>query len=166
MSSNITAEADTLLKEHLVQDPPVPILEILESEGYIVHLTDFSEYTGEVAGYIDLQAKTVFLNQADSPARQAVTMGYALGLLKLHQPKLEKDPDLRVCYRLPITEQVTDAVKADGHEFAACLLIPKSSLEKYAENQLASSSSLAIVFGVTQELLSYRLQTLDSHMKP
>lgn len=158
-------KAEQLLKTFLVETPPVPILELVEGHGLVVRPAQFDEYTSEVAGYLDLAAKTLFINQIDSPSRQAVTMGYALGLLKLHEAEVASNPDARVCYRSPLVDQLDNPIAADAFCFASFVLIPENALEYYQDKEFVSATSLARIFGVTNELLQYRQSLAEGENK-
>ena len=149
-------EANRVLAENSVIEPPVPVISIAENYGLRVFVADFKGYEN-VSGYIDLAAQRIFVNRNDSENRQAFTIAHEIGHHVLHAERLREDPDFSIMYRAPIGGE-SDPVEQEANCFAANLLVPRQFLIEYQDLPL---SKIAVIFGVSEEVASYRLKSLS-----
>lgn len=147
------AAAEKLLREFSVIDAPVPLAEMVRSQGLKLlkgHIPDPS-----VAGYIDLRRNEIVVSDSDGRGRQNFTVAHELGHFLLHRHLLEANPDLGIMHRRPIGGE-SDPKEREANAFAACLLVPDSLLAKYYVYQPANQ--VARIFGVSEEVIRYRLK--------
>lgn len=151
------SKAEEVLRDNLVEEPPVKITEIARNYGLLVETADLGEYGADVAGFIDPASKIIYVNKKDSATRQAFTIAHELGHWLMHQDELEKEPNkYAVLYRKPLGTVNGDPVEKQANTFAANLLVPKKMLEKYAKD--SDINTLADIFGVSTEVIGYRLK--------
>jgi len=161
-AENIASE---VLRENFISKPPVPVYELARNYGYEVME---AELPSNVAGLVDIKKNIIFINKADTDTRKAFTVAHELGHIKLHSSELKKNPDLGILYRRPLGEKDSDEKEQEANFFAASLLVPESMyedvLKQYKdvlpENKIELLSAL---FGVSQEVLGYRLHHFDLH---
>ncbi len=162
MSDFIKAKntALSVLAENYISEPPIKVVELVKNYGFDVMETDLPN---DIAGFVDPQKKVIYLNISDTPSRKAFTVAHELGHIKLHLKDLNDNPDLGILYRKPLGKKDEDPKEQEANCFAANLLVPeqmlKATIKKYGD--LASVENLAILFGVSQEVIRYRLHDLN-----
>lgn len=152
--------ANSQLREFGVLDAPVPATAMARREGLKLQYADFPE-DENVSGFIDARTNSIYVNAAEAPSRQLFTIAHELGHWILHRQQVLDGRQYRV-----LTREALDAPKptieqeADG--FAADLLVPKFLLDKYYLHAPVrpSRTSLARIFGVSEEVIRYRLRNL------
>lgn len=137
--------------------PPIPVLEIAESNGVNVVFIDFGKHSESVAGFCDFKAKRLFVNAKDKPERQSFTMAHELGHWMLHRDVFLADPA-----RYPVLPRFSepnekDPLEKEANKFAACLLVPKRLLSPVKE---APVSALARIFGVSRTMMEFRVKNV------
>ena len=149
--------ASEVRKENFVREPPVRIYEIARNYHLRVVEADFAsgKFVG-VSGLLDLKESKIVLERSDSPARKRFTTAHELRHFLLHKKHLEKEPDLGILLRRPLGHADSDAREQEANCFAANLLVPNVLLVKYRDH---SDDLLARLFGVSLEMIGYRLQT-------
>lgn len=151
--------AEKVLSDNFIEEPPVDIREIAKNYGLEIVEVALPPKANDVAGYIDPETKTVYVNLNDSPARRNFTIAHELGHWILHQDKLEEQPEkYAVLYRIPLGIANKDPVESEANTFAANLLVPKEMLENY---KTLSNEELAKKFGVSSTVIGYRLKDQD-----
>jgi Zn-dependent peptidase ImmA (M78 family) len=167
MSNFIKAKqtAEEVLKENYVTTPPVPVVEIAKNYGYQVIE---GELPSNIAGLVDLERHIIYVNQFDSPTRKAFTIAHELGHIKLHADLLQKNPDMTILYRRPLGKKDDKTEEQEANCFAASLLVPdemlQNILKEYSSLKLTDENnrnSLATIFGVSNEVIGYRLHDLQ-----
>lgn len=150
-------KAEEVLSANHIVEPPVPITSILETYGIRYVEGEFKE--PEIAGVIDAKKRLVYVDINDSPARKAFTLAMALGHFEIHPKQLEENPKTGVIERNPLGVSLKPKAPEEAKKFAAFLLVPEKMLENTTEKygDLATVGVLADLFGVTQELIRYRL---------
>jgi len=144
---------DEVLKENFVLSPPVRIEDIAANYGLTLVEADLAD---DIAGFIDQTKKKIYVNKNDSDTRQAFTIAHELGHWLLHRTQLNSDPDkYAVLYRKPLGGSNGDPVEKEANFFAAHLLVPKSLLEKYKDED---PNTIAKIFGVSPEVVGYRMK--------
>lgn len=158
--SLVRRTANAQLREFGVLDAPVPATAMARRQGLQLKYADFPE-DENVSGFIDAPTGSIYVNAAEPPSRQLFTIAHELGHWLLHNAQVREGKQYRV-----LTREALDAPKpriereADG--FAADLLVPRFLLDKYYRNApiRPSRSSLARIFGVSEEVIGYRLKNL------
>jgi Zn-dependent peptidase ImmA (M78 family) len=154
---HVQDEVDTMLSDNFVIEPPVPIVAIARNYELLVKEVDLGTFGARVAGFIDPLQKIIYVNEKDKPNRQAFTVAHELAHWILHQDKLHSEPSkYAVLYRSPLGASTEDVVEKEANAFAAKLLVPRDMLLKYKDN--SSISTMARIFGVSEELIGYRLK--------
>ena len=90
--------------------PPIPVVEIAESNGVDVVFADFGSHSEKVAGFCDFGAAKLYVNKADIKERQFFTVAHELGHWILHREFFMKNPEqyyyfplhARYCDRAPL----------------------------------------------------------------
>jgi len=166
-------EADRLLKEYRVHEPPVPVGDIARGEGAQIARDRFE---GNESGFILRDGKTTIIgvNTLTSRRRQRFTIAHELGHLLLHEGKpLIVDHSIRVNFRNDVSSMATDDEEIEANAFAAALLMPRNlilnNLKAYITKVAQRSESisredliaqLAREFDVSAEAVGYRLMNL------
>lgn len=137
--------------------PPVPVHEIAEMSGVNIVFVDFGKHREEVSGLCDFKTKRIYVNQDDSPERQAFTMAHELGHWILHREIFLEDPE-----SYPVLPRFSDPNRGDplekeANKFAACLLVPERLLRTVRG---APVSSLAAIFGVSRTMMEFRVKNV------
>jgi hypothetical protein len=156
----VRGAANTQLRDFGVLDAPVPVTAMARRQGLTLRYADFP-HDENVSGFIDAKSKSIVVNAAEPPSRQMFTIAHELGHWLMHRQQVMDDRQYRV-----LTREALDAPKpliekeADG--FAADLLVPKFLLDKYYENAPVrpSRASLARIFGVSEDVIRYRLKSI------
>ncbi|OGG42166.1 hypothetical protein A3A21_02165 [Candidatus Jorgensenbacteria bacterium RIFCSPLOWO2_01_FULL_45_25b] len=153
----VNEEVTKILRANFVIAPPVRIEEIAQNYGLKIVEADFKLYSDNVSGVIDLKTNTIYVNQNEPDVRQAFTIAHELAHYILHKSELEKDQTgkLSVLYRKALGELNQDPKEKEANCFAANLLVPAELLEKYKDYNI---DTIAKIFGVSQEVIGYRLQ--------
>ncbi len=160
---------DRVLRENAVTKPPIRIFEIVRRYELDVAFAQFSDYS-TVAGYIDIEARRIVISEREIATRQKFTVAHELGHWLMHRELIKSDPDKGVLLRNALDEPNPDPLEKEANAFAARLLVPSSLLDKYRgivedstgfigdEAVAGSSRMFANIFGVSRELMSYRLR--------
>lgn len=153
-------EAKKVLSDNFVTQAPVPIYDIARKSGLRIEVTPFPTKFSHIQGFItkDNSAYTMYVNANDSEGERNFTIAHELGHWKLHKSELEKDLNKSVLFRLPLAELNKDPLEDAANEFAASLLIPDDILK---QNEGKSPSDLARIFGVSEDVIGYRLKLLE-----
>lgn len=150
-------KADQVLSENLVTEPPVKVTDIARNYDLLVEEVDLGSFGARVAGFIEPKQKVIYVNKKDKPYRQAFTVAHELAHWLMHQDLLHSQTDkYAVLYRSPLGAPSEDLVEKEANAFAARLLVPKDMLKKYKNK--ADISTIANIFGVSDELIGYRLK--------
>lgn len=152
-------QAAEILIENNISKPPIPIQEITENYGIKVIEIVLDH---KIAGFIDPEKKIIYINKSDSASRKAFTVAHELGHFNLHQEELKKDPKIGILYRRPLGKKDDDEFEQEANCFAANLLVPFEMLKQYRDEykKLATVEMLSSLFGVSAEVIRYRLHDL------
>lgn len=152
------AEAAKVLREFGVGEPPVPVIKIAREHGLTVQFARFPAKRSKVSGFIDTAECKVFVNVAEPPQRQLFTVAHELGHWLLHREEVDDDKMYRVLMREPLSGP-KPAMEKEADAFAAALLVPERLLDRYWHAPVRPSrQSLARLFGVSEEMIGYRLR--------
>ena len=150
-------KANEVLGKNYVTEPPVNIADIAKNYGLSIKEVTIEQPT--VAGFIDPQSKTIYVSSSDSPARKAFTVAHELGHWLLHGDKLVSEPNkYAILYRQPLGESNKDPIEKQANCFAANLLVPKKFLDKYQKDPVYTPEIIADIFGVSKEVIGFRMQ--------
>lgn len=135
--------------------PPIPVIEIAESNGVDVVFADFGRHSGTVAGFCDFQAAKLYVNKDDVLERQFFTIAHEFGHWILHRKDFLNEPEKYPV--LPRFQSVdkNDAREKEANKFAACLLVPDRLLKPVLP---APVSALAGIFKVSKKMMENRLK--------
>jgi len=149
-------KAEQILKENYVNSPPVRVDDIVKNYNLNVVEIEFEKFAfdGEIAGFIDMEQKTIYVNKKDSDSRKIFTIAHELGHYLLHKDELEKNPSYAILYRKPIGGE-TDDIEKEANCFAANLLVPKQFLDQYYKEEV-DDETLANIFAVSKEVIGFR----------
>lgn len=159
MRLNIEYSARRVLAENFITQPPVPINTILSNYGIKSLEVDIDE---SIAGLLDPDDRAIFVNSRDSIKRKTFTLAYELGHFLLHEKQIKRNPDIAIFYRKPIGSTEYSTVEKEAIKFASSLLVPEEFLNEVIQRHgsIAKPKVLSDVFGVTQEVVMYRLKEL------
>lgn len=158
--SKAKKEANRILIDNGIHDAPVMIEDIAKAEGLTVKYFKLPPpYDSEIAGYIDVGNKHIIINAEQRPVRQRFTIAHELGHWKLHKKRIEAKPEDSIEPRGNSYKGAKPTIEKEADAFAAELLVPLSTLRYYWEKG-ASSDQLARLFGVSMEVIGYRLDLL------
>jgi len=76
----------------------------------------------------------------------------------LHKEKLEEDPKLSILFRKPLGQTDPNPLEQEANTFAAEILVPMVILREYLNKGIKEPVILADIFGVSQEVISYRIK--------
>jgi Zn-dependent peptidase ImmA (M78 family) len=167
-------EAQNLIKNHDIKDPPISVIEVAKSLGINVIPYGFGDGVSGIL-VVENNKSTIGYSTSDSKARQRFTIAHELGHFILHHnstqtEQLFVDKNFLIKYRgLQKYNQTEILQEQEANAFAAELLMPKSLIEAelskkdymdFSESQLIEE--LAKVFDVSVIAMSYRLANLNS----
>lgn len=152
-------KARQVLEENSIIQPPIIPSDIANNYGLMLLYADFSDQYSDVAGFLDIDKKTIFVNNNDAPNRQTFTIAHELGHWLLHREIIKKDSSkYSVFLRRPLDSKENDFMEKEANCFAANLLVPKEFLLKYKD--IADTTTLAKIFIVSQEVIGFRMKRL------
>jgi len=137
--------------------PPIPALEIAESNGVDVVFGSFGSASDKVAGFCDFANAKLYVNAEDITERQTFTIAHELGHWILHKRYYDAHPDDYQTFPRFQSVSSTDAFEKEANFFAANLLVPKRLLKPVLH---ASVAHLARAFGVSQTMMEFRLKNV------
>lgn len=149
------SEAERLSAPYSV--PPIPVLEIAERKGVDVVFADFGETGSKVAGFCDFEEAKLYVNSADSIARQTFTIAHELGHWILHRQFFDANPTAyKILPRFQKAE-LGNPYEQEANRFAADLLVPRRLLSPVKG---ATVVALASIFAVSREMMENRLKNV------
>ncbi|QOL19797.1 ImmA/IrrE family metallo-endopeptidase [Candidatus Bodocaedibacter vickermanii] len=147
--------ASEILEEASIIQPPIITQKLCETYGIKVKFVIFTE--DNISGMMDFKSNTIYVNDQEGYARNNFTIAHELGHYFLHKDYYLKHPnEYEILYRKPISSAQNSPIEKEANTFAAHLLVPKKFLDQYYE--FASIQSLAKLFAVSEEVISYRLK--------
>ncbi|MBD3676359.1 MAG: ImmA/IrrE family metallo-endopeptidase [Planctomycetaceae bacterium] len=155
-----------LLEKHNIEQAPIDVRRIAANEGFQVIPVSADD---SMSGFLDQKdgAKTIGLNDRNSPNRQRFTIAHELGHAFLHASKpLYFDEALK--FRNKISEEGTQLEEIEANLFAAELLMPQNFLESDFEeivwfdiDDSKDIQELADKYQVSQQAMTIRLGYLE-----
>ena len=152
-------KAISLLKEYGIEKPFVDVAYVAARKGLQIKIVKMPEKYKDVAGFLDVESKTIYVNNEDPANRQTFTIAHELGHFVLkHDPG-----QVGVLLRLPVPGDQKTAIEKEADVFAANLLVPKKMLlQTMKEYDLTSDQVdiLARIFAVSRMTMMYRFKWL------
>lgn len=137
--------------------PPIPVLEIAESNGVDVVFANFGVHSEKVAGFCDFKGAKLYVNKNDKQERQFFTIAHELGHWLLHRDIFLAHPEkYPVLPRFQSVEHRSPMEKEANH-FAANLLVPARLLRPVIN---APAATLATIFRVSRTMMEFRIQNV------
>lgn len=148
-----------LLTNYNIYSPPVNLLQILAWEGLKLYEFQFPEEANDIAWMINIEEKTIFINENDEDFNKPFTVAHELWHWMLHRMFLEKTPEkYSIVFKKKWADEVNDLLEREADCFARNLLIPKFMLDAYKSElwimelaKLFSISPLALEKRISQE---------------
>lgn len=151
----IKKKVDDVLLQNNIIAPPILPKELAENYRLKVVFAGFPDELFDVMGYFDLERREIVVNRRDPPNRQTFTIAHELGHALLHEAFIRHSPnEYKVLRREPMGSKKS-AVEQEANSFASGLLVPRKLLDNYY--RLASISELSTLFGVSEEVIRWRL---------
>jgi Zn-dependent peptidase ImmA (M78 family) len=148
--------ARRVLRENNIVRPPIVPREIAEAYSLEVIVANFPAQFEDVAGFIRLAEKQIYVNAKDHYNRQTFTVAHELGHYLLHKELFESHPEkYKVLLRRPIGAE-NEPIEKEANAFAADLLVPLEMLKSYC--RFADEKELAVLFAVSTDVIRYRLR--------
>ena len=166
--SNIENKVSVILK-NFGTEAPIPVQDIIDKLGIMVSYAASKDYSGILVRGEGGQI-LMGLNSDESFVRQRFTMAHELGHYFLdHSKSAFVDNKVMVNHRDCAENKKThDKTEIDANYFAACLLMPKDSVEEnfkqIAKNKIFLEDHLGVLaekYEVSKEAMKYRLINLD-----
>lgn len=154
----VSEKVEFILIENLISSPPVQVIDLAKNYGLDVRSANFNKFSSKVAGLLDLKKNIIFVNKDDSDHRKAFTVAHELGHFLLHADELKKNPQLSILFRVPLGKTNSDPLEQEANAFAARLLVPTEMLNNFVKENINDVSVLADIFGVSREVVVYRLK--------
>lgn len=162
---NISENVQSLLDSNAIYKAPVPVYSIARNLGLNIKFVTFKVEYSNIAGFIDFRNKpeTIYVNASDCPERQAFTIAHEIGHFQLHKDLYEKNPaKYQALYRQAINKTDLSEEETEANCFAAQLLVPKKFYSQAKKDYpFASDSALAKLFGVSQDVIRYRILAFE-----
>ena len=102
-----------------------------------------------------MESASAVINAADPPNRKKFTIAHELGHWVMHRSLLRDRPEIGVLLREPLGRADSSPLEQEANAFAANLLVPDNMLKSYRTDDIVL---LAKVFGVSEEVIGYRLK--------
>ena len=168
---SILNRAQSLLDDHEVTAPPVPVERIAKSLDAELR---YSPLDDELSGmiYVNEGTPIIGVNALHHPNRQRFTIAHECGHLILHKPQITKEVHVDKALASPmlmrdsVSAAAVDEMEIEANLFAAALLMPKAILAKALGNEPfdiddeSAVSALARSFKVSPSAMRFRLGNL------
>jgi Zn-dependent peptidase ImmA (M78 family) len=140
---------------------PINVLSLCRDAGIGVYTTIFTEEDGEdVSGSIEIEdgRPVIYVNQKHPETRQRFAVAHELG--HWFSGHLVSEDDKIIDNATCRQSSYWDARERQANQFAAELLIPSAFLKKAIANGIKDVYNLSLLFNVSIEVMSYRLQKI------
>jgi len=165
---NIESDANNLLNQLGIEGAPVPVEDVAASLGLRLEFTFLGD---DISGALVLKGDrgTIGINHTQAPVRQRFTIAHEIGHYLLHRGSthLFIDKKATVVFRRDQDSSAGEQwQEIQANQFAACLLMPKSFIERamgsvnYKMSDEEIIESLAGLFDVSVQAMSIRLASL------
>lgn len=153
--------ADGILRENSITQPPVRMNEVPRRYGYKVSAQQLPPSFSDVLGVLDHRDRLIVVGDRERPEVQNCSIArlFALDWLwtskNLSPPQQDVGPGVYLLRDRPLLSQRSSLAEARADILAAYLLVPPFFLTEY--RPFASVTSLAVLFVVPEDFLSWRL---------
>jgi Zn-dependent peptidase ImmA (M78 family) len=153
-------QAAELLKKYGVEEPFVPVFDIVEKEGLRIETFKPTEELKNISGFLDPENKIIYLNDNDPINRKTFTVAHELAHFILGHDKKQTE----VLLRYPdLQNKIKSPLEQEANCFAANLLVPAEMLlgfmNKYKLNREEEDIDiLSKAFGVSREVIRNQLR--------
>lgn len=166
---NLDQKAQKLLEQSDALALPINLKKVADFLGVEVVKKELEE---EFSGFLAVKEKTIVINSCHSPVRQRFTTAHEIGHYRLHRNKNPDSPvfiDRTVYFRKEggINSRLGYQIEMEANAFAAGLLMPKSLLEDYLDDNpnldLGETSDIKLLadeFEVSRPAMEFRLRNL------
>ena len=140
-------------------EAPIPVYEIIRSEGLAVYEAKFRDHIKDVHGFCDFAEKTIYLNDIDTPIQQIYTAAHELGHWVLHGLKYRENNKRYACLpkKNAVGFDIDEEEESQADFFASHLLVPSSLLRPYLSYN-NSIAALAKEFNVSRKMMEGRVK--------
>lgn len=158
--SRSIAKAREVLESNGINIPPIPVEEIIENYSLRLQFINLEEKSIDIAGLYDVNVRTIYVNAADTPARQRFTIAHEFGHALLHQQQLKANPNLGILYRRSLKDKIFDTMEEqEANRFAAYLLVPEDIIRRIYPI-CSSPTILAKIFNVSRQVIDFHIKNL------
>lgn len=161
--SKIERLIDSLLAEHKISRPAVPIDKLVKKSNIALKFGDLGDVSGLVVRAEN--SATIGVNSKHPTTRQRFTIAHEFAHFLLHEGiSAHYDRDYRVNYRSAESSQATNVEEIEANFFAASILMPKTFLD--ADSALLALDDDTLVhqlakrYDVSRHAMSLRLANL------
>lgn len=150
--------AEDIIREFGITSPPIDpeaIAEALDVD--VVYARFSSDVSDQISGYIEPARSRIVVNRDIKPNRKTYTIAHELGHYLLHKEYTKSDK-YQVFPRMNQYSGQKPDEEREADAFAANLLVPEKFLREYKD--YASTSELARMFCVSQEVILHRLKRI------
>ena len=159
--------AETLLRNHKIAAPAVPVEQIAKSEGLEIAYHDLEDNVSGLLIRREHGSPVIAVNVRHHKHRQRFTIAHELGHYLLHQDRPTVFVDqLLVHFRAERSASRADPREAEANTFAAALLMPEQLLQQaLQDNPIDIGDEEAVrrfaqEFAVSPQALTIRLASL------
>jgi len=135
---------------------PIDLNRVADACGLTIKQGDFND--PEIEGAFDRGSMTVFLSKTDPFDKQNFTLAHEIGHLELHKDLATNIFTMHQLSKI-LLDGNNDPQEEQANQFAASLLIPKQLLQPLWKAS-KDIEQLALIFGVPQIVMQYRLKQL------
>ncbi len=151
-------KAKEIIAKYGITVPFVDVASIAMEEG--LKLVEFdpanNEQLNAIAGFLNPETKTIYINKNDPANRKTYTIAHELG----HYILKHKANEFGVLPRFQSYHSEKQGIEKEADAFAANLLVPKDLLKSIMRKYSLSNNDVGILakmFAVSEEMMRYRL---------
>ncbi|MDD2565583.1 MAG: ImmA/IrrE family metallo-endopeptidase [Candidatus Gracilibacteria bacterium] len=145
-----------LLQIYNITEAPINISKILKGEGLNIYEFHFPDEFDNIAGMLDLEQKTILINENNDDYDKSFIAARELGHWILHKKFINECPEKYLfVFKKDFDIKDKDFLKKEADDFALNLLVPRFILDRYKDN--FSIVELSKIFGTSQRIIEERL---------
>ncbi|WNY67249.1 ImmA/IrrE family metallo-endopeptidase [Borreliella lusitaniae] len=156
--------SDYIIFKHKILLIPVPIIKIAMGEGLKIFEISFQDKHKDFSGYIQLNEKSLYINENMSLENKRFTIAKHLGHYLMHQDQIKNLPKNENYYNdIQNSQMVTEA-----NIFAANILVPTTTLKlklSQYKSRKCPQKTIAKEFQVTENTIYLKLSILNDLSK-
>lgn len=154
----IIDKANELISKYDIKEPFIDVFNIAKREGIKLRFVKMPERLKDVAGFLDINEKIIFINKDDPANKQTFTVAHELG----HYILEHEAETLGVLLRYPLMNNEND-IEIEADCFATNLLVPKEMFNKKIKRYQLDDDDVIVLsnlFGVSKEVIEYRVKNI------